>query len=339
MRIPPRGRRVLSVVLGLLLAASVLSACGSTDSAATGDMPAVTPEAGAYPVTVEHRFGATTIEQAPKRIAVVGYADDEYVLAFGAVPVLTRKWFNDQVEDWKVPYLQGKSQNLVDLGSAAIPVEKVVAAKPDLIIGVNSAMTQQDYDSLSKIAPVIAPRAGYIDYGMPWQDKTRQIGAALGQPAKAEQLIGEVEAKFTAVRAAHPEWAGRTAAVATYSNGQPRVFGREDGRSRFFQNLGFRTPTEYDALTGDKFFVDVSLENARLLDQDLLIWDQLSYTAGGRPTITGNPSLAVLAAMRENRAIYLENSVEKAFGWQTILSIPVALDGIVPLIEQTTPRN
>ncbi|MBL1078878.1 iron-siderophore ABC transporter substrate-binding protein [Nocardia sp. 2] len=325
--------------LGAALVVATVSGCGTSGTGADTGASTITAEAGAYPVTVEHRYGATTVESAPERIAVVGYSDEDFVLAFGGVPVLTRKWYNDEIQPWQQPYLQAGQRNLVDMGTGAVPVEKVAAAKPDLIIGVYSGISEREYQSLSKIAPVIVSRAGYIDYGQPWQDTTRQIGAALGQPAKAEQLVNALEARFAAARTAHPQWAGRTVSVATFTGSQPSIFGGEDPRPRFFQNLGFRTPAEYDALTGDSFHATVSLENARLLDQDLLVWDQLSFTQGGRATIAGNPSLAVLGAMRENRTVYLDGELEKAFGWQTVLSLPAALDGVIPLLEQTGLRG
>ncbi|MCM6771955.1 ABC transporter substrate-binding protein [Nocardia sp. CDC159] len=324
--------------MGILLLAGTLVGCGSSGQSADSGVGTVA-EPGALPVTIQHRFGSTTVTKAAQRIAVVGYSDQDFVLAFGAVPVLARKWADYDVQSWEQPQLRGASLNLVDLGSDSISPEKVAAVKPDLIIGVYSGMTQRDYDALSKIAPVIAQKGEYIDYGQPWQEVTKQIGAALGQPTKADQLVRDVDARFAAARAANPQWANRTVSVATFSGNELSVFGRQDSRSRFFHALGFTTPAEYDRFTGEKFFANLSLENARILDQDLLVWDQMSYTPGGRATITANPAFAVLAAMRDNRAIYLEGEAEKAFAWQTVLSLPIAIDAIVSQAEHALPKR
>ena len=40
-----------------------------------------------FPVTVEHAFGETTIEERPERVASVGWANHEVPLALGIVPV------------------------------------------------------------------------------------------------------------------------------------------------------------------------------------------------------------------------------------------------------------
>lgn len=64
-----------------------------------------------------------------------------------------------------------------------------------------------------------------------------------------------------------------------------------------------------------------------------LVWDQISFTEGGRATLEADPLLATLDAMRDGRTIVLEDDVELAFGWNTILSIPYALDAIVPMLD------
>ena len=66
--------RLLTVAL---LSTVLLTACGSDDEA--GAPPAAESasgvEAGALPVTIEHRFGETTVEEAPERIVVAADGD------------------------------------------------------------------------------------------------------------------------------------------------------------------------------------------------------------------------------------------------------------------------
>ena len=77
--------------LAALLTAAALSLAGcSTGSTDTPDAPpkAVSDvDAGAFPVTIEHAYGETTIEQEPKRIATLGWSDQDVVLSLGVVPV------------------------------------------------------------------------------------------------------------------------------------------------------------------------------------------------------------------------------------------------------------
>jgi iron complex transport system substrate-binding protein len=43
---------------------------------------------------------------------------------------------------------------------------------------------------------------------------TEQIGRALGQEAKAKELVAGIKSTFEAVRQKHPEWAELTISVA-----------------------------------------------------------------------------------------------------------------------------
>src|SRR5262245_47129888 len=97
-----------------LLGASVLSAC-STGSTEAKDAPESQSQsqvdADAFPVTIEHAFGETTIEEEPTRVATLGWSDQDAVLSLGVVPVGATKltwggnnagssdWFDAEVEE------------------------------------------------------------------------------------------------------------------------------------------------------------------------------------------------------------------------------------------------
>ena len=51
------------------------------------DPHTVTSETDAFPVTIEHAFGSTTIEKEPQRVATLGWSDQDHVAALGVVPV------------------------------------------------------------------------------------------------------------------------------------------------------------------------------------------------------------------------------------------------------------
>src|SRR5262252_9545706 len=99
-------RRLAVLAAGLLLA--TVAACGSsTDDTAT---PAASGSAAsAFPVTIEHKFGSTTIAKKPERIVTVGWNDQDFVLALGEVPVSTREWFAEYpTYPWVAAKLGGK---------------------------------------------------------------------------------------------------------------------------------------------------------------------------------------------------------------------------------------
>src|SRR5688500_14442949 len=85
--------RVTSI-LAAILCGLFLTACGSdeTESSAAPAEQSQT-QSGAFPVTIEHKYGSTTIEKQPERVVVVGLRDQDALLALGVVPVATTEWF------------------------------------------------------------------------------------------------------------------------------------------------------------------------------------------------------------------------------------------------------
>ena len=60
--------------------------------------------------------------------------------------------------------------------------EKVAALAPDLILGINSYMTAEDYAKLSAIAPTVAQTDAFADGGTPWDQQTRSSHRARAVP-------------------------------------------------------------------------------------------------------------------------------------------------------------
>ncbi|SPJ42297.1 hypothetical protein CHUV2995_03135 [Corynebacterium diphtheriae subsp. lausannense] len=73
------------------------------------------------------------------------------------------------------------------------------------------------------------------------------------------------------------------------------------------------------------------------MDSDVLIWDQLSYSPKkGKASVTEDPIVSKLRAVKGGASVYLEKDLEKAFGWQTVLSLDYLLDNIEkPLADAT----
>lgn len=171
------------------------------------------------------------------------------------------------------------------------------------------------------------------------QVAARQAGIAIGRVERAEGLIDELEAKFAAVRAAHAEWEGKQVAVVAYRPDGTGVFASEDPRARFFTQLGFEVPPAVDQLAGEKFYGTLSRERFDVIDRDLIVWDQMTYVDGGRGSITSDPVVAALQAMKEGRAIYMQGEMEAAFAFNSLLSLGFVLDEVVPLLEAATDAD
>jgi iron complex transport system substrate-binding protein len=300
------------------LAVLFLAACGSDEPTRTAS-----GAAGAFPVTVEHKFGATEVPSEPKRVVTVGYTDQDITLALGVVPVGVGDFLGGyewRSRPWAQEALGGKQPEVVS--GQEINFEAVAAQRPDLIIGINAGLKKADYDRLSKIAPTVAQSGEYIDFGMPWDEQTLLVGQALGRSAQAQKVVDDVNAKFKAFRDAHPEFAGRTAVLAYGGPDGYGAYATGDNRSRFLEDLGFKTPTEIDKLAGDSFFVQFSQEQFRLMDQELVVM------YGSQDDILANPMFKRLDAVKEDRVVYLDltDQIAGALGFASALSLPYLLD-------------
>lgn len=324
----------LSAVLLLVATAACGSDSGSTTAAPTPAGGSAAPAASAFPVTIEHKFGSTTITAEPQRIVTVGLTDQDAVLALGKVPVATTDWFggfDGAIGPWATDKLGGAPVPtlLKDTGTGP-PVEKIAALKPDLILALYSGLTKEQYETLSKFAPVVAQPKAYNDYGIPWQEQTKTIGLALGKAAEADRLIMDVEAKFAAARSEHPEFAGKTAVVATPYEGI-FVYGSQDIRSRNLANLGFSLPSDLDQVIGDKFGANISKERTDLLDQDVVVWT-VPDVAKDSATLHKEAVYKDLDVVKEGREVFVGESSEYgvAFSFVTVLSLPYLIERLVP---------
>jgi iron complex transport system substrate-binding protein len=325
--------RRLTSAIAAAAAVLLIGACsnsGSTDTAAPVSSGAATDS---FPVSIEHRYGTAEIKQEPQRIVVAGLTEQDSLLALGIVPVATTEWFGEHpgaIWPWAQDELGSAAKPTVLTYTDGIQFEKIAAQRPDLIIGLYSGLTQADYDTLSKIAPTVAQPKGSIDWGVSWQDTLRTVGKAVGRTAAAEKLLADVEAKFTATKTAHPEFAGKTGLIATVWEGY-YVYGNQDQRGRLLKDLGFTLPAGIDELTGKEFGVSLSRERTDLLDTDALVWLVTAYDTD-KAKIQADELYAKLKVKTEARDVYLENDelLGGATSFISPLSLPFLLDGLVP---------
>ena len=222
----------------------------------------------------------------------------------------------------------------VVLGSGDLDMEAIAALSPDLIIATWSGITKEQYDLLSQIAPTLAQSGDYADYGMPFNEETRAIAKAVGKVSAGETIISDIDAKITGIADAHPEWKNSSAAVSFFYEGQPGAYFSLDPRPALIGRLGPNV-TDIDAL-GDStkdFYVTVSPENLDKIDSDALIW--LGATAPDtEKTVTALPLYPQMNATLKGGQIWSTDGVfEGAFSFASPLSIPFALDRLVPQLE------
>ena len=331
-----------SGLLAILLITLFISACATvppatTDTpsnAAATSVPAegsTASQDAAFPVTIEHKYGSTTIAQFPERIVTVGLTDHDALIALGIVPIGTTEWFNGYegaLWPWASDKLNGAPLPTVVGDASAINFEGITALQPDLILALFAGVTEEDYALLSQIAPTVVQPEGYVDYGIPWQELTRTVGKAVGKAEEAEALIAGVDERFAQVRTEHPQFEGATSIVATPYEGI-WVYGEQDVRGRLLTSLGFQLPAGLAEVTGTEFGGNLSAERADMLDVDVIIWLDAEDSEGP----LGGPVYQSLPVHTEGREVLL-NSYDDPLGGATsfvsVLSLPYLLDGLVP---------
>ncbi|GAA5112649.1 iron-siderophore ABC transporter substrate-binding protein [Pseudonocardia adelaidensis] len=334
-------RRRLLTGAGAFGAMGLLAACGG--GATEPPVQAAGPAAsGAFPLTVEHSMGATEITGAPQRVVTVGFSDQDPVLAMGVRPVGVTDWYGDQpyaTWPWAQDELGAARPAVLNRGAfTGTPdyrYEEIAALSPDLIIGLYTSMDDTQYRTLSRIAPTIAPPAGYPEWGAPWDEYTRLAGRAFGVPDRAEQLITGVDVQLEAAAAANPWFEGRTAVVAErQEDGQTFVRSPNDQRSQVVAALGFTIPPEIGELAGDEDGATISDEQMALLDRDVLLWNTGFAAPQARRDIERAPLYSRLDVVKAGRSVFVDDPlVSAAWTWGTVLSLPTVIDALVAQIS------
>lgn len=337
-----RSRRAVPFLIAAT-AALALSACSSS---ADSDGPAGATAPGnaeAFPVVVEHALGTTTIEEKPERVATVAWANQEVPLALGVVPVgMAAANFGDDDGDGVLPWVEEK---LEELGAEppvlfdetdGIDFEAVADTDPDVILAAYSGLTQEDYDTLSEIAPVVA----YPDqpWATSWRDSIRFNSKGLGMEAQGDELISEIEADISATTAEHPELEGTKTMFLTHVDptdlSTVNFYTAADTRAAFFTDLGLSTPTAVaDASAGGEFSGSISAEQLDMFDDVELI-----VTYGDRElvdTLKSDPLLSQMPAVKNDAIVFLDGSGPMGTAANpTPLAIPWVLDDYVAQLAE-----
>ncbi len=343
-RRPLRWPAVAAAVLVLPLAAcSTGTTDGATPAAPAGTGASAGPDA--FPVTIEHVFGSTTIEKAPTRVATVSWVNADVALALGVVPVGMAKdeWGNNA--NGSTPWKDAALKRLgAPIGSDTAPTQyseadginytAVAKTSPDVILAAYSGLTKAEYTKLSKIAPVVAYPE--IAYGTSWQDSTEMIGEALGREDAAEALVDKTEKTIDDEVAAYPQLEDKT---FIYGNLEPasadgvNVYTQADNRPRFLDEVGMEQAPVVEQNTKDDkaFFIPWSAERADELEADVFVtWVPDKKTVA---QIEKDPLLGQIPAVRRGSWVAdSDNTLTLSVSASSPLSLPWALDRFLPML-------
>lgn len=333
--------RALTVAVAAVV---VLAGCGgSTSGSGTPDAKSAATSA-AFPVTIEHGHGRTTIKQKPKRVVAVSWMSLDVVAALGTVPVgVDEQWGGDKqgYTPWfrgTVEKLGGPLPEILNYGDAGeIDFEQILALEPDLVIGLYSGITDVDYQRLSQIAPTVPYLKKPWDGGT-WQEMTRTIGTALGETEKAENLVTDVQGQLAAVAKDHPEFKGTTfaygLALAPGSN-DVGLYVDYDARVRLLTEMGFENTPSMEKIAstvkGTNWYGGISLEKLDTIDADTFVaWangaDEVEHTLK-------DPLFTRWKPIADRKYAFVQDpTMGMATSGPSALSIPWAIDRYVPML-------
>ncbi|WP_053352396.1 iron-siderophore ABC transporter substrate-binding protein [Leucobacter musarum] len=317
MSASPRRLLTAAALAGAALLALTSCASGSsaTDAASDSVIEAPTPT-NEFPLTIEHALGTITLDEAPERVATVNWANQEVPLALGVVPVgmASADWGDDDgngvlpwVED-RLEELGADTPVLFD-ETDGIDFEAVADTNPDVILAAYSGLTQEDYDTLSEIAPVVAyPEA---PWSTSWKDVIRYNALGMGLEEAGDELITSLENEIDETVAKHPDLAGASTMFVTHVDttdlSTVNFYTSNDTRAAFFTDLGLTEPAAVvEASKSGEFSGSISAEQVdRFDDVDLIV------TYGDQElvdTLEADPLLSQMPAVKNGAIVFLDGS-------------------------------
>lgn len=334
-----RTSRILAIGAAAALAIG-LSACASSapeSTSTTGGNPA---SDDAFPVTVEHVYGETTITEKPERVATVAWANHEVPLALGIVPVgMSKASWGDDDDNGVLPWVEEK---LDELGAETpvlfdetdgIDYEAVADTEPDVILAAYSGLTQEEYDTLSKIAPVIAYPT--VAWGTSVNDMIEMDSKALGLEKEGKALIEQLDADAQKALEANSVLKDKKVLFSYIDPtdlSQVGYYTAIDTRPGYLHGLGLPFPSIVEEnKDSDQFYLTVSAEEAQKFDDvDLFI------TYGDKtiiPLLQADPLLSKIPAIAEGRIAVLPDATPIAASANpSPLSIPWGLSDYLALL-------
>lgn len=344
-------KKIMIIISSLLLITAVFTGCGAAPKEEAPEIPASSDEASQYnalyPMTIQHAFGETVLEKKPEKIATISWGNQDVPLALGIVPVGV-SMANYGVTDGSglLPWTKdafkslGVENPVLFDDVAGLNYEAIYKVAPDVILASYSGITQEEYDLLSEIAPVIPYQE------MPWQtfwrDQITENASAIGMKEEGEVLVKDLESLIAEKLTAYPELTGKSAAFFYFSPqdlSKFYIYLPADPRAAYLEDLQMVLPESVKKLQEENksFAVELSAENVDLLtDVDLVI----TYgTEGLLETLQNDPLIGTMEAVKRGSVVVIEDGTPlAASGTPSALSIPATIDEYLKLMNDAAKK-
>ncbi|WP_338890227.1 ABC transporter substrate-binding protein [Rhodococcus sovatensis] len=336
--------RTLAVLTAAAAVSLAMAGCGSSQPT-DGASATPAPTAGAFPVNVQHMYGDTTLDEMPERVATWGASVTDAVLALGVIPVampsstygggedLMYPWIADAIDE-----LGGKPPALMDDVLGPLPVEKLLATDPDVLLAPHSGLTEAEYDAVTAAGiPVIAPPDEL--WSTPWRDVIAITGDVLGRADEAQTLVDKLDRQVADVGQKHPQFEDKTIAYVSEAQDVYYLLLPSDPRVELLENLGFTSDPSVTELAagGSTFSTTVSSENISGIEADV-VFTQVDTDQALQEFLDSPVSRQIPAVAGGAVAGFVGQEAGAAIG-PTALSIPFFLPTLVDGLNQAVQTS
>jgi iron complex transport system substrate-binding protein len=215
-----------------------------------------------------------------------------------------------------------------DNGISTVPygteldVEKVISAKPDVIIGVSIPTNVAKKDTLAKIAPTTI-----LDYTADWRVQLTEAAKAIGRAEAAQKLVQKVDADIAALKRDLPAGADRTVSILGQNAVDTFSVPEQSGLGTLVRDAGLDRPAAQKVRKeATSPFISVSLET--LTDHDAPTMFLMTGGAYDPKSLKASPLWNRLQAVQRNK-VY-EVCAEMWFA-----ASPFAVDWVVDDLRAT----
>lgn len=341
-------KRKMTLSILLISTMLLIFGCSADKSNSTGKTDKGTDRATSeYPLVVKHAFGETVIDKKPERVATISWANHDVALALGVVPVgFSAANYGVQDDSGLLPWTTDKLKELgVDTpvifqDTDGLDFEAISDTNPDVILAAYSGITQEEYDTLSEIAPVIAYQSS--PWLASWREQVTFNSIGLGMEKEGKQLIADTEKLIQEKASEYPEIKGKKAAFVSLSAtdlSKFYIYTPKDPRGEFLTELGMEYPESITSQIKDpnSFYLELSAENSDMLnDVDLFV----SY--GEKNTLKAlqdDPILGKIPAVQRGSVVIIgDNTPLAAAGNPNPLAIEYSIDEYLQLLSEAANK-
>lgn len=344
--------KLLALMLSIATIAVVFTGCKSDTATehtqATNEASASSTSDAQFPITIKHAFGETVIESKPERIVTLSWANQDAILALGQIPVGVSAANYGLMTDNKLhPWTDDAFKSLgvdspnVFNDETGWDYEAIASCEPDIIVASYSGFTEEEYNLLSEIAPVVP----YIEtaWKTDWRQQTIVNATAIGMKSEGEALVEQTDKLISEKLKEYPELEGKSAGYFWISQDDMSTFYAylpNDPRASYLNDLGLATPESILSLaqSTEDFSVTISRENCdQLNDVDIMV---VYGNQGLLDALQADPLMSQIPAVKNGAVVLIdEESALAAATTPSILSIPYAIDDYLEVLSEAAKNK